>query len=205
MGRSADVRTPLAIVSFSKDLFTARANDSGVEKHGCTLLFSKSDNIAVLKEAAMTAAKDEWGDKAEGMFKAGLIKSPFLDGDGPQGLNKKTMERHAGYEGSTFIRCSSGADYKPKVFDGKRNPVYDADEVPSGSKVYAVVNAYTWDNDKNGKGISFGISLVQVVKKASGDEVLGGSGGPSADAFFEVIEDSGDVPSSVKSAEDMFG
>ena len=82
----------------------------------------------------------------------------------------------------------------------------EVDGIPSGSQVYAVVNCYTWENDKNGKGISFGVSLVQVVKKAEGDEVLGGGGGPDADKFFDTIPDDGDsTPAGSDGAASLFG
>ena len=43
---------------------------------------------------------------------------------------------------------------------GGHHPVFEKDDVRSGSEVIAVVNAYTWENKENGKGISFGVSLV---------------------------------------------
>ncbi len=198
MSRGEDIKTPLAIVSFSADLFKARSQDGGSEKYGCTLLFPKTTDISALEAAALAVAKEEWGDKATQWIKDGLIKSPFLDGDGPQGLSKKSGERHAGYAGHRFIRCGSGSDYKPKVFDRKRNPVMDIEGCPSGSQVYGVINPYTWENDKNGKGLSFGISMVQVAKAATGAEVLGGGGGPDPDKFFEAIADEGDAPDATK-------
>ncbi|MGF7063600.1 ssDNA-binding protein [Aminobacter sp. BE322] len=108
----------------------------------------------------------------------------------------------------TFIRCTSGEDYKPKVFDRKRNPVLDKADCPSGSRGFAVVNAFTWENEENGKGISFGISMFQVTKKAEGGEILGGTGGPDPDKFFETIDDEGDAPASTKTgngAASLFG
>lgn len=192
MARSEDIKTPLAIASFTKDLFTARERENGSKGFGCTVLFSKTTNIDALKQLAVKTAVEEWGEKATQWIKDGLIKSPFLDGDGPQGLSKKSGERHAGYAGHTFVRCTSGADFKPKVFDRQRNPIMEVDGIPSGSQIYAVVNCYTWENDKNGKGISFGVSLVQVVKKAEGDAVLGGGGGPDADKYFDAIPDDGE-------------
>lgn len=197
MVRSKDLKTPLAVVSFAQNLFEARTDDFGKSSYGCTLLFPKTADISELKNLALEAAKEEWGDKALDWIKNEVIKSPFLDGDGKQGRNKDG-EPMKGFTGHTFIRCKSGAEYKPKVFDKHRNPVFDKGEVPSGSQVYAVVNAFTWDNPRNGKGITFGISLVQVVKKATGDEVLGGSGGPDEKQFFEKIEDTGDAPAATK-------
>lgn len=208
MARSEDAKTPLAIASFTADLFKLRDRDNGTKSYGATFLFPKTTDLSALHNLALAAAKEEWGDKAVQWIKDGVIKSPFLDGDGPQGVSKKTGERHAGYAGHTFIRCTSGADYKPKVFDRKRNPVMDVDGCTSGSHVFAVVNAYTWENEKNGKGISFGVSLVQVVKLAQGDEVLGGGGGPDPDKWLETIDDEGDAPAATKSgagAAGLFG
>lgn len=198
MARSEDLKTPLAIVSFTKDLFVARERENGSKGYGCTLLFPKTTNISSLQNLALAAAEQAWPGKAAQWIKDGLIKSPFLDGDGKQGLSQKTGARHAGYAGTVFIRCTSGADYRPKVFDKKRNPVLDAEDCTSGSQVYAVVNAYTWENATNGKGISFGVSLVQVVKLAEGADVLGGGGGADPDKYFEAIADEGDAPAETK-------
>lgn len=197
MSRSEDVKTPKAIVAFAHTLFEPQERDNGKAQYGCSLLFDKSADLSELKKAAAEAAISEWGDKAKQMIKDEIIKTPFLDGDGKQGLSKKTGERHAGFAGRTFIRVISGADYKPKVYDKRRNPVMDKADVPSGSEVFAVVNAFTWENKENGKGISFGISMMQVVKVAEGPEVLGGGGGPDPDKYFEKIEDD-DAPATKK-------
>lgn len=206
MARSADIKTPLAIFSFTADLFKARENDSGKSKYGCTVLFDKTADISALQQAAAGAAIEAWGDKAVQWIKDGIIKSPFLDGDGPQGMNKKRGERNPGFSGRTFLRCSSGTDYKPKVYDRNMNPVGEASEFPSGSQGYGVINFWTWEHPTNGKGISVSINLVQVVKKATGEEVLGGSGGPDEKQFFEKLGDEA-IPDEAKSggAGNLFG
>lgn len=198
--RSEDKKTPLAVISFSRDLFKTRDRDNGSKGYGCTLMFPKSTDLTGLQELAVEAAVAEWGEKARQMIKDKLIKSPFLDGDGPQGKSKETGEPHKGYPGKTFIRCSSGAEYPPKVFG--RNAVSRITEeadIPSGSEVYGVVNAYTWENKENGKGVSFGVSIIQLAKKAEGDDVLGGGGGgPDPEKFLEKIADEGEAPASTK-------
>jgi hypothetical protein len=204
MARSEDLKTPLARLSFPNLLKPqVSTNDAGqkVEKYNCVLLFPKTTDIGALKQAAAKAIEEAWGDKGLQMLKSGLIKSPFLDGDGPQGLSKKSGERHAGYEGTTFIRCAT--TLKPKVVDKKVQPVISEDEVYAGCYVYAVINAYTWDNPKNGKGVSFGVNMVQVAKDG---ERLGG-GGLDPSAHFEAIpEDNAPAGgSAVNSAADMFG
>src|SRR5699024_954018 len=119
--------------------------------------------------------------------------------------SKQTGEPHAGFPGTIFIRCTSGEDYKPRVYDRRRNPVMAADGCNSGSKVYAVVNAFTWENRENGRGISFGVSMVQVVNNAEGADILGGGGGPNPDDFFETIEDDGGAAAETSSGDGAAG
>lgn len=208
MARSEDVKAPEAIIAFAHSLYEPQERDNGKKQFGCSLLWVKGTDLSALQKAAADAAVAEWGDKAIQWIKDEVIKNPFLDGDGKQAVSKKTGERHAGFAGHKFIRCISGEEYKPKVFDRKRNPVLDKAEVPSGSRGIPVVNAFTWENKENGKGISFGISMLQITHKAAGDEVLGGGGGPDPDKFFEKIEDDGDAPESTKTgagASGLFG
>lgn len=200
----ADIKTPECTFAFAHGFFETGENG----KYTPTLLFDKSTDISALHKAAADEAVAKWGEKAIQWIKDGLIKSPFLDGDGKQAISKKTMERHPGFAGKTFIRCSSGADYKPKLFDRRRNPIMDKADCPSGSRGFAVINPFTWENDEQGKGISFGISMAQVLHVAQGDEILGGGGGPNPDKFFEALPDDGDAPESTKSgagAAGLFG
>lgn len=198
MARSEDVRAPEAIIAFAHTLFEPQERDNGKKQYGCSLLWPKGTSLAALEAAALEAAKAEWGDKAVDWIKNDVIKSPFLDGDGKQAVSKKTGERHAGFAGHRFIRVISGAEYKPKVFDRKVLPIVEKGDVPSGSRGIAVVNAFTWENKENGKGISFGISMIQVTKVAQGEEVLGGGGGPDPEKHFEKIADEGDAPEATK-------
>ena len=193
--RGEDIKTPQATIAFAHNLFEPQERDNGKKGYGATLLFKKgAADLSALQKAALAAATTKWGDKAVQWIKDGVVKSPFLDGDGPQAVSKKTGDRHVGFAGTTFIRISSGEDYKPKVFDRRRNPVLDKADVPSGSQVVAVVNPYAWEHPQNGKGISFGVSLVQVVKTAEGDEILGGGGGPDPDKWLEKLDDEGSAP-----------
>lgn len=208
MSRSSDVKTPLARLAFTDGLFKIQTNDMGRKSWNVSLLFPKGADLSALEKAAADAAVEEWGDKAVQMIKDGIIKSPFLDGDGKQGKSKKTGEPHAGFPGTRFIRCTSGEDYRPKVVDRRVLPVTDRDGCPSGSYGYAVVNAFTWENKENGKGVTFGISLVQVSKIAEGADVLGGGGGANPEDHFEKLPDEGDAPDATKTgagAAGLFG
>lgn len=206
MSRSADVKTPLGRFAFThskgSSLFEHRANKQGRKQYGCSILFPKGVDISALQNAAVEAAVEEWGDKAKQMIKDGLIKSPFLDGDGKQGKSKETGEPHEGFPGTTFIRVVSGEDYKPKIVNQKVLPIVDPSDFYSGVWGFAVVNAFTWENDEQGKGLSFGISMAQKVK--DGDR-LGGSGEADPEKAFEVIPDEGDALASTKTGDGAAG
>lgn len=179
--RSPDLKTPLARIAYADNFFKARAMDEAKKpRFGCTLLIPKSVDITALKKAAQEASIAEWGDKAATFASSGLIKTPFLDGDGPQAVSKKTGQRHAGHEGHIFIRCAS--TIQPKAYDQNVLPA-GPDVIYSGCYGFAVVHAYTWDDPRNGKGVSFGISMFQFVK--DGERMAGGDADP--DSFFEKI------------------
>lgn len=205
--RSEDVKTPLVTIGFAADMFEAREDKWGKKSFGCTLFIPKTSDKSALENAVISAAVAQWGDKAKNWFKKdengqSVIKSPFLDGDSKQGkyLNDAgELVAKPGHAGHWFIRCKSGADYKPKVFDKRRNPVFDKDGCTSGSQGYGVVNAFTWENDEQGKGLTFGISMFQVAKLAEGEDIMGGGGGPNPENFFEAIVDEGDAPAETKS------
>lgn len=203
MARSEDAKTPLGRFSYTQFLFEPNVNDSGVKQWQLTILFPKeATDLSALEGLALAAAKEEWGDKAVNMIKEGTIKSPFLDGDGKQGKDK-AGEPKPGYPGHKFIRCTSGVDYRPKIVNQKLLPIVDKAELYSGCYGYAVVNAYTWENAKNGKGVSFGISLVQKAK--DGESLGGGGGNVDPNKFFDKIEDEGDAPAETKSGKGAAG
>lgn len=199
MARSEDLSTQkvglLGRFAFTQGLFELQTTQSGKKQWNVTILFPKSLDLAPLHNLALEAAKEEWGDKAVQMIKDGIIKSPFLDGDGKQGKSKKTGEAHNGFPGHTFVRCTSGEEYRPKLLNGKLLPIASKDELKSGDYGYAVLNAFTWENRENGKGITFGISMAL---KAKDGESLGGGGGGSPDDYFEKIEDEGAAPDETK-------
>ena len=198
MARSADLKAPEARLAFTQGLFELQTTQSGKKQWNCTLLWPKSVDIGKLKQLAVDAAVEEWGDKAVQMIKDGLIKSPFLDGDGPQGKSKKTGEPHNGFPGNTFIRVTSGEDYRPKLVNQKVLPITSRDELKSGDYCLPVVNAFTWENKENGKGITFGLSMLQKTRSG---ESLGGSGGADPDSVFEAIPDEGGAPAETKTGE----
>ncbi len=193
--RTDTTKSPLMRISYAFSLYTGKVNSNGVEKFGCTLILPKADIEGMKKLQSMVAevVKGEWGDKGVERFKNGLIKNPILAGDGKEARNKETGDIHPGL-GADFVFIRPTSNEAVKVFNAKVQPASD-DEIVSGYWGYPVLNAYAWHNRSNGDGVSFGISMIQIVKE---DESLGGNGaGRDPNAFFETVqtEGGGDVSS----------
>lgn len=195
MASSERMKTGLVRFSFTDGLFELQKDEWGKLNWTCTLLIPKSESLAPYEKVALEAGTEEWGDKAAKLFKEKLIKSPFLDGDGKQGKSQKTGEPHDGFPGNWFLRVKSGEKYRPTIINRQKMPITNASELYSGSYGYAVIHAFTWENDKNGKGITFGIDMAQFAKDG---ENLGGGGGVDVDKWAETIPDEGTAPASTK-------
>lgn len=206
MFRTERFKGPLMRVSYAWQLFNPReASEASRGGYGCTLIMPKKGDWSSLQKAIKECVVGQWGDRGAEKWKAGLIKNPIIDGAGKEARNKDTGDLHPGMgEDVQFIRVQSGLQRKPQVFDPRVVLLTDPDDCPSGSWGYPVLNAFTWHNDQNGDGVSFGIEMFQLVKKAEGEEVLGGGGRPKPEDFFEAVSggDEGDAPAS---AGDFFG
>jgi hypothetical protein len=196
------VRGPECRAAYTQGLFKLQKNEkSGRENYMVTLLYSKQADLSILLNLAQATAKGAWPNKTEAVIKAqlenGLIKNPFLDGDGKQGLSRKTGERKEGFAGCWFLRATSGPEFKPAVFDGNLLPIVELAGFRSGWYGFPVLNCFAWNNTEQGDGLTFGIRMIQLSRKG---ELLGGGGGGDADPdqFFQKIEDTGPVDGKVK-------
>jgi len=195
--RSEDFRTPPCRLSFAQNLFTPRAQQEGAKKkYGATLIFPKGGDRSALDKAVKAVIVEQWGEKGLERAKSGLIKSPFLDGNGKEARNKTTGELHPGMGDDVFfIRVQANEGRPPVVRYKDPNIPATPDEVYSGCYGFAVINAFAWHNDQNGDGVSFGIQYFQKTKDG---ENIGGSGTVDVDKYFEKIDDEGDAPEETK-------
>lgn len=197
MARSADFKTPLCRLSFAQSLFKARAQEGGKPKFGATLIFAKGVDRKALDNAVKGVIVEQWGDKGLERAKGGLIKSPFLAGDGKEARNKKTGDLHGGMGPDVFfVRVQANEDRPPVVRYKDPNIPATLAEVYSGCYGFAVLNAFAWHNDQNGDGVSFGI---QYFQKTADGEKLGGDSSVDPEKWFEQIADEGEAPESTKS------
>lgn len=199
--RTEAFKGPLMQVSYAFNLFTPRekTSDKGAVRkvYECTLIAPKSADWSPIVGGIREAVIGQWGEKALEKLKSGVIRNPILDGAGKEAHNKTTGELNAGMGPDVqFIRVQANEDFAPLVFAPDAiSRIVSADGLPSGSWGYPVLNAFAWHNVQNGDGVSLGISMFQLVKKAEGAEILGGGGRPDPSKFFESVKAEGSAPS----------
>lgn len=193
--RTPDFKTPECRLSYAGGLFKTRAqSEGGRETFNCTLIFPLSARAELEKHVAACIV-GEWGEKGIARAKAGLIKSPFLAGDGKEARSKKTGEINPGLGADVFfIRPSAGKDRPPFVIWKSPNIQEAEANVYSGCYGKAVLNVWAWSHPTNGDGVSFGLQGFQKLREG---EHLGGGGGADPEQYFEQVEDAGEAPASV--------
>lgn len=179
-------------LSYAGGLFVPRkaSETDKVEKYGGTLIFAKTakDIIDLCKQAVIDCAVAKWGDGAKERLKDESIKNPILDGGGKAGKSKKTGKFNPGMSNDVFfIRANSGLDMPPQVFLPNKQEVdpRTKNKIYSGCYGAAVINAYAWENDKGGLGVSFGIKMFQKLEE--GDRLGGGPVDPTK--YFETVDE----------------
>jgi hypothetical protein len=146
-----------------------KGDASGKLKYSVTAAFPKGCDLSGLMALAEAAAFDKWGAQAAQIVKHPKFKSPFkdqaelVDGEGTP---------YAGTEaGAMFVRLSS--EIKPGLVDEATVDIIDQSDFFSGCWARAKVQAYAWEHETGGKGISFDLHHIQ---RMAVDEPLGGAG-----------------------------
>lgn len=158
------VISPQAVLSYPH-LFEPNLPPGATEPvYSCALVFEKGTDLAELKKAALAAATEKFGNKAEGLIRDGKLKMPF-----------RTDAEDKGYPaGSIFMNVKNKS--KPGIVstypgpDGKPTSIEDPSAIYAGCKVRASLRAYAYDVSGN-KGVAF--SLGNLQKLADGDRLDG--------------------------------
>lgn len=203
---SADFKTPTARFSYVHNMFTrvAKKNDKGqpvlddngqpVTEQQVTLIFDKSTDRTPFDNACAEAIREKWGEAGIERAKKGLVRLPYLAGDGKEARNKKTGDIHPGLgPDKWFLRVATRRE-APVRFRSANIPASfgsGEDQIKSGDYGFAVLHAYAWTHPQNGDGVSFGIKYLQKTKAG---EALGGSYEVDPEKYHEKIEDTGDAP-----------
>jgi hypothetical protein len=151
----------------------------GEPKYGVTMLFDatarKTPNYQAMKDLAVHAAKEKFGDKlkpdGKGWFHG--LRNPFRDG-----AEKPELD---GYEGMTFASATS--KMQPGIVDQNLQRIISEEDYYSGCFSRATVTAYGYDKAGN-KGVAFGLQNLQKV--GDGDRF---SGRTAAEDDFDSVDD----------------
>lgn len=173
-----------------------REDGSAYKRWGCTAIFAAGTSVAALKEGAMAAAKELWGDKAPQVLKHPKFKSPFADGGT---MVNKEGELYAGFEKGQVVVKISTEMQAPEVINAAKQPVIEASECYSGAFYRASVVPMAYEHPKGGQGIAFKLQNVQKLR--DGDRLGGGGKAAATDEFEAVTTADGGSPAN---ADDLF-
>lgn len=138
-------------------------------KYQAVLLIPPSVDLKPFYECVKAAMLEEWGKVEKLPARNNPIKS----------CEEKELD---GYEpGWHFINVKS--NYAPTVVDQRRQDILDPERIFAGCWVRCALNAFAWKHDQGGKGVSFGLNAVQLVRE---DTRLDGR--KSATDLFDEVE-----------------
>ena len=141
------------------NLFKAVPGPQGGEaKFSAALLFDAGTDLATLKAAAIFAAREKWGAKADDMIRGGKLRLPFRD----------DWEEKGYPEGTIFMNVRT--NNKPGVVSNRQDPdtkrpipITDESEIYPGCYGRASLTAFAYDTAGN-KGVSFALNNFQKLR-----------------------------------------
>lgn len=181
-----------------------RGFNGQVPKFQGSLIFPKTEDIAVLKLAMKKAAEAKFGARMPAN-----LRNPIRDG-----AEKARVDEHgrttyeAGYGPDVwFLNTTAKADSRPQLRDNLNREITSNDEIKrifyGGCFVRAIIRAFAYDTNGS-KGVSFGLNGVQFIGHG---QRLGG--GVNASDVFSPVEVDGNSPfdgtaNAPAEAEDIF-
>lgn len=145
-------------------------------KYQAAVLIPKKVSLKPFVQCIKAAMREAWNDDT---IKLSGNKMPLQSCEAKPNL--------AGYEdGWHYINTKSG--YQPSVVNQKLQDIIDPDGIFAGCWCRFHLKAYAWDHPEGGKGVSFSLQAVQLVRE---DSRLGG-GASTSDAFEPIEVDDDD-------------
>ena len=187
-------------LAFPKVFEPSAAVKGGKEKYSITMLFPKDGEsllpkvggpgLKELRKALFEAAKEKWGeDKAKWPSNLRNINfAEYVSLNGKDGFPVRDGDaaEWEGGAGHWYIKASS--DSQPGIVDAKLNAVLDKSDVFGGLICRAQISAFAYEPDGN-KGVSFGLSNVQILKDDG--TCYGGGGQQKPEEVFDAFGDAG--------------
>lgn len=160
-------------------IFQPQAFGDNKPAYGAKLIVDPSSpNVAAIREAIASAAKEKWGAKADGIVKQLMDDKKSAWVEGP--YKNKNGDVYDGFDGNFFLSTRS-EKLRPTALDRQGQPVTEADHlIEGGCYVHASVDIYVQDSPKWGRRIN---AVLRGVKFYEDGERFGGSSAASADEF----------------------
>jgi len=159
------------------NLFKARpmpGESDDKAKFGTSVILPPDSDLTLALKMVEEAAVDKWGKNI------GKVKRPFIK------HAEKTEDAELAAAFPILVRMSSAK--APSVIYGNGEPCTVDDEVYPGRWARVSVRIYAWEHQTGGRGVSFGLSNVQLLDH---DDRIGG-GRAKVEDEFEFIADAND-------------
>jgi hypothetical protein len=144
-----------------------------------TALLPPGYDMSDLMRIALAAATKAFGEGAARMLKAGAIKSPFRSQAEKAAEGKEGFSEHPD---AKYINVKS--ERQPGVIDQRMQKILDPSKVYGGCSCNVQVNCFAWNHPTGGKGLSFGLQNVQLVREGPH---LGGGANPDPKSVFKPL------------------
>ena len=164
--------TPEFRVSYC-NIFTPTKNESGQDVYGLTMIYGPDTDITPLLNLAKAKKEEKWGKDF-----AGKVKTPFRKGT----PDEFDLTKNPEYKGNIIVAARS-YNHPVGLVNTRREPIIDRNEFYSGCYAIATITAFTYDNPKSGKGVSFSLQNVMMTRKG---EPLAGVRAPAEEDFKAI-------------------
>lgn len=156
---------------FEPNQMVVNGTPQGEPKYSITMLFSKSEDLTVMKKAAHNAAVEKWGSDKSKWPK--FTRQTFRDGDEEKPGDENYLD---------MFFVSAKSKKKPGLVDQRLQPITAENDFYAGCYARATLIAYAYNTAGN-VGVSF---ALQNIQKLEDGEALGGKRNASDD--FEAVD-----------------
>ena len=144
-----------------------------------TVLLPAEYDCSGLERLALAVATKAFGANAAAMLQAGAIKSPF------RRQAEKALQGKDGYSTDPNARyVNAKSERQPGVMDQRVQPLLDPSKIYGGCVCNVQLNCFAWNHPTGGKGLSFGLQNVQLVRDG---KPLGGGTNPDPKTIFKPL------------------
>lgn len=157
--------------------------DQGDPKYSMELLFESKEEVASVMQAVQGLLKQRFPKRNKSE-----LRMPLTSGDQKAIKQEEKGQDAEFYKGKIILKASS--KYAPGVVDQSMNKIIDPKEVYSGAQFRAHILLKTYETGDNAGVTAY---LMNVMKTADGEKLVGGKSAQQAFADFATTGQSTNV------------